>query len=165
VVTAPRVVVAVGTDHHPFPRLMSWISSWPEGDVDWFVQHGSSLCPPGVRGRALLAADELLDELVAADAVVCHGGPGLIMDVRAAGHRPVVVARRPDLGEHVDSHQVEFVTWLAARSDLRVADDESSFHEQVRAAILDGRGDRVASTSVEVARRFGLLVDELVKRR
>jgi UDP-N-acetylglucosamine transferase subunit ALG13 len=144
VVTAPRVVVAVGTDHHPFPRLMSWISSWPEGDVDWFVQ---------------------LDELVAADAVVCHGGPGLIMDVRAAGHRPVVVARRPDLGEHVDSHQVEFVTWLAARSDLRVADDESSFHEQVRAAILDGRGDRVASTSVEVARRFGLLVDELVKRR
>jgi UDP-N-acetylglucosamine transferase subunit ALG13 len=165
VVSVPRVVVAVGTDHHPFERLMRWVSGWPEGGIEWFVQHGSSPCPPGARGRPLLGADELVAEMVAADAVVCHGGPGLLMDARMAGHRPVVVARRPDLGEHVDEHQVAFVTWLAARSDIRVAGDERAFEQQVRAAIADGRGDDGNAPNPVVAQRFGSLVEALVRRR
>jgi len=164
-VTLPRVVVAVGTDHHPFDRLMRWISVWPEGEIEWFVQHGSSPCPPGARGKPLLGADELVAEMVDADAVVCHGGPGLLMDARTAGHRPVVVARRPDLGEHVDGHQVEFVTWLGARSAIRVASDERAFEQQVRAAIADGRGGVGNAPNPVVAERFGALVEALVRRR
>ena len=164
-VSAPVVVVAVGTDHHPFARLMGWIEAWPAGEIEWFVQHGTSICPPGVAGAALLGPDELNARMRAAQAVVCHGGPGLIMDVRTAGHRPVVVPRRPDLGEHVDGHQVQFVTWLSARTDIRVATDSEAFQRAVRAAIADGPTEPQATLRPDVAHRFGTLVDELLAGR
>ena len=41
----------------------------------------------------MLGVDQLAELLLSADAVVTHGGPGLIMEARAAGHCPIVVPR------------------------------------------------------------------------
>jgi UDP-N-acetylglucosamine transferase subunit ALG13 len=44
----PVVLVVVGTDCHPFDRLVDWVERWQEarGDsVRCVVQHGSSRAP------------------------------------------------------------------------------------------------------------------------
>jgi UDP-N-acetylglucosamine transferase subunit ALG13 len=104
------VVVMVGTDHHPFDRLVDWVDEAARlrSDVRFVVQHGDSVAPVVAEGRAFLPHHEILDLLGEATAVVCHGGPGTIMDARGAGHVPVCVPRDPTLGEHVDGHQQRF---------------------------------------------------------
>jgi UDP-N-acetylglucosamine transferase subunit ALG13 len=113
------VLVLVGTDHHPFDRVITWADALaqrhPEADV--LVQHGHSPSPRVARGRDFLGHDEMLDLLDRAESVVCHGGPGTIMDARSVGHVPVCVPRDPTLGEHVDAHQQRFAA-LVARAGI-----------------------------------------------
>lgn len=161
----PRVLVAVGTDHHPFDRLMDWVSGWAGLPIDWYVQYGTSRRAIGIVGEPLLDTDELQTRMRDARAVACHGGPGLIMEARAAGHRPVVVARRPELGEHVDNHQVQFVDWLAARSDIRAVHDRGEFYDAVDAAVHDGPRLPHVSRRNPAVERLGRLVENLLEPR
>lgn len=109
----PLLAVLLGTDHHPFPRLVNWVSAVNHGDnVDVFVQHGHTGLPAGLAGQAMLDQRALTALLERANAVVTHGGPGLIMEARAAGHLPVVVPRDPRRREHVDDHQLRFAGYI-----------------------------------------------------
>ena len=166
---APRVVVSVGTDHHPLDRLIDWIDNWTAAhpDVAVLVQRGSSRPPRTARSEALLGYDELVGAMATADAVVIQGGPAGIADARGAGHRPVVVARRPDLGEHVDGHQVTFTRWMAERDQIDLADDEATLHRLLDEALDDPSRFRVAERrgpSPAVA-AFATVVDPLLAER
>jgi hypothetical protein len=54
---APLVLISVGTDHHPFDRLVTWADGWlatrPEGSVRCVVQSGTSRAPLVAEHRAL----------------------------------------------------------------------------------------------------------------
>lgn len=104
------MLALVGTDHHPFDRFVDWIDAAARARpyLRFVVQHGASRTPRVAQGRVFLPHDELASLVEAAAAVVCHGGPGTIMDARAAGHVPICVPRDPSLGEHVDGHQLRF---------------------------------------------------------
>jgi UDP-N-acetylglucosamine transferase subunit ALG13 len=168
--SSPLVFVTVGTDHHPFDRLVGWVDAWAaeRGDaVRCIVQHGRSRAPSFAEGRAFLPPAELARMMGEASVVVAHGGPGTILGARDAGSVPVVVARRPDLGEHVDGHQVRFVARLAEAGEVHRADDEGELRAILDRALADpssfhrSRGGRGAE---ETAQRFGALVDELSER-
>lgn len=106
-----RILVSVGTDFHPFQRLVDWADRFaethPEHQV--FIQHGSARPPRHGEHSRLLDHAELQREIARADVVVCHGGPATITEVRRAGLHPVCVPRDPARGEHVDEHQMRFV--------------------------------------------------------
>ena len=124
-----RIVVTVGTDHHPFDRLVDWVDRWAARhlDVEILLQRGTTaalVASPNIRSVDMLAYDDLVGAMAGADAVVAQGGPGGILDARSVGHRPIVVPRRHDLGEHVDDHQVRFAAWMAERGSIDVASDE-----------------------------------------
>lgn len=122
------VFVTVGTDHHPFERLMRWIEeATEEQGIKAIVQHGSTEPPAGVEAVEMMDVDELFTSLRLADLVVCHGGPGSIMEARAAGHTPIVVPREHRYGEHVDDHQVRFATRLGREGLVVLARDHESF--------------------------------------
>jgi UDP-N-acetylglucosamine transferase subunit ALG13 len=121
-----RVSVFVGTDHHPFSRLVDWADRWAAAhpDDDVFVQYGWSTAPEVATGQSFLTPRDLRERCAKSDVVISHGGPGTIMDARGAGHRPIVVARDPARGEHVDQHQLRFAAWAAEKQFIHSVDDE-----------------------------------------
>lgn len=127
------MVACLGTDQHPFPRLVRWLddlaASHPEYEV--VVQHGFSEAPRVSTGHAFMSYDSLFDLIVSADLTVCHGGPGTLMDAHRAGHVPVVVPRDPQFGEHVDGHQLRFANAIERRGRVDVARDQQTFDNLV----------------------------------
>lgn len=165
-----RVVVTVGTDHHPFDRLMGWVETWAAANptVPVLVQRGESRPPAGLDSVAMLGYDELVGAMATADAVVAQGGPGGIMDARSVGRRPIVVPRRGSLGEHVDDHQVRFCAEMADRGLVRLADTAEDLHALLDLAMADPEAllippDQGAVDQTVAA--FGLVVDPLIARR
>ncbi|MCB0988673.1 MAG: glycosyl transferase family 28 [Microthrixaceae bacterium] len=136
---APRVVVSVGTDHHRFDRLIDWIDRWCDDhpDVAVLVQRGTSRAPRTARSFEMLDYDTLTEAMASADAVVVQGGPAGIADARSNGRLPIVVPRRPDLGEHVDGHQVTFTRWMSQRGQVALAEDESTLSALLDEALTD----------------------------
>lgn len=134
------VLALAGTDHHPFPRLVEWMDAAATrlGDVRFVVQHGSAPAPRVAEGHAFLAHDVLEALVREASVVVCHGGPGTIMDARAAGHVPLCVPRDPRLGEHVDDHQQRFATVVGEVGVVRHVTDLEGFLTDVEATLLLG---------------------------
>jgi UDP-N-acetylglucosamine transferase subunit ALG13 len=122
----PLVFVTVGTDHHRFERLMDWIEEWSARNpgARLVVQHGTARAVDGAECSAFLPPERFRALLADAAAVVCPGGPGAIMETRAAGLRPIVVPRRGDLGEHVDNHQLAFSRFLAGRDLVTLAETD-----------------------------------------
>jgi UDP-N-acetylglucosamine transferase subunit ALG13 len=168
---APRLLVTVGTDHHPFDRLMQWIDELISVGVippqDVLVQAGYSRPPRRPPARRSLPRDELLALMASADVVVGHGGPGTVMDARSAGRRPVIVPRVASRGEVIDDHQVTFSRRLADLEKIVLAEDRTAFFAAVRRGLVDpdhlslnGVVAHVAGAD-EVARRIHRMVQAL----
>jgi UDP-N-acetylglucosamine transferase subunit ALG13 len=167
--TTPRIVVIVGTDHHPFDRLIGWVNDWldqhPAVMESAFVQSGSAAIPPRCAGSEFLQIDQLDKLLDNADVIICHGGPASIADAWRRGQIPIVVPRRRQLGEHVDDHQVDFCVKFAGLGRIRLAQQQADLTELLDEAMTDLTGFRSAGPEPAVdaaVARFGILVDQLI---
>lgn len=161
-----RVFVSVGTDHHPFDRLVGWSERWADAHPDDIVvvQHGTTRAPVGVDHAELYRREDMRAQIEQADAVVISCGPGGVMDVRSTGRRPIVVARRADLGEHVDDHQRAFAQHLARTGLAVCVESEQDFDSaledaRVRPAAWTVEPDRSPPSGIA---RIGELIDALV---
>ncbi len=165
-----RILVSVGTDHHPFDRVVTWADDWQRTHPDdvVVVQHGSSAAPRVAQGEALMGHDRLQDEMKQADVVVCHGGPATITEARRHGHLPICVPRDPTRGEHVDDHQQRFAHHLARGQLVAVAEDQAGFTREIARSVADPAAFRVSvpgRASGELAPgvvRVGELIDQLL---
>jgi UDP-N-acetylglucosamine transferase subunit ALG13 len=167
---SPLVLAVVGTDHHPFDRMVGWMDAWAATHpaVRVVIQFGSSAAPVTAEGRDFLPVQELAGLLRSASAVVCHGGPGTIMGARDAGHVPIVIARDPSLGEHVDGHQQRFALRAAGSGQVRLASRAEELDELLELALsdadamrVDGPGEGASAATAS----FGAMVDALVSDR
>lgn len=160
-----RILGSVGTDHHPFPRLIEWVAQATAGlpDVEVLVQRGATPDSGLVPTVDYMSAVDLEASLLTAAAVVCHGGPGTISGVRRAGHLPLVIPRNPAFGEHVDDHQMRFCAHNAEQGRIILIDSVEQLREKIALAI-SGNAPRVveSSDSVAAALRLGSLVQDLV---
>lgn len=160
--SAPLVLVLVGTDHHAFDRLVGWADAWASGHAGAarvLVQRGTSAPPVAAESVDYLDHAELQALMARAAVVVSHGGPSTIAESRRIGTVPVVVPRDPAGGEHVDAHQLRFTRRLAADGLVLHAVDRAMFTTLLDRALADPSTVRVAQTgNDEVARtcrRFG----------
>ena len=162
---APLVAVLLGTDHHRFDRLVGWAADLHRsGAFRVHVQHGATPLPPGIPGTRMLGPDRLAELLERADAVVTHGGPGTIMDARSHGHTPIVVARDPSRGEHVDDHQQRFARFVARSGTVVTAHDAGELRARLELAVLLGHPHPAERAPSPTLARFEALVEGLVHR-
>ncbi len=151
----------VGTDQHPFDRLVRWLDRVAAGNADLqcVIQYGTSTPPAFAAGIDYLNHDQLLGWIDRAAVVITHGGPASIIQVRERHGRPIVVPRDPRRGEHVDRHQLDFAAMLARMDavDLAATPDELSdlveAHlrtEPIPAAALSGEPIGIARFATEV---------------
>ncbi len=162
----PQVVVSVGTDIHRFDRLMTWVDRWAadRSETSIQVQRGTSYAPRRLESVELLPHADLLRLFTSAAAVVCHGGPSTVMDARQSGRLPIVVARDPAFGEHVDDHQLRFANHLDRHGLARVVDSEEELCRSIDEALADPVAFAVsvgADTAVGVV-EFAKAVDDLL---
>lgn len=164
-----RFVVTVGTDHHPFDRLIRWVNDWlelhPEQIQTFMVQWGSASVQPVCAGEAFLEVDRLDEFLDSADVMICHGGPGSIADAWARGQVPIAVPRLRRLGEVVDDHQVDFCRKLASLGRVRLAEDPGALAGLLDEALRDRVPFSLQAPPADVdatVARFEALVAELV---
>jgi len=170
--STPRTVVIVGTDHHPFDRLVGWVNDWldrhPYAVGSFYVQSGTASLAPNCAGSRYLDVaqlDRLLDE---ADVLICHGGPASIADAWRRGKIPIVVPRLRRLGEHVDDHQVDFCRKFAELGRVRLAEDPDDLGGLLAEAMVDRLGFVSTGQQADVDRavaRFGALVNEMISER
>ncbi|MFW2380829.1 MAG: glycosyltransferase [Acidimicrobiales bacterium] len=147
----PRVVVSVGTDKHPFDRLVGWVDRWAADNrhVSVFMQYGSSE-RPNTAGAPLISHAELVKAIRTADVVITHGGPSTVMDVRTSGRLPIVVPREPHLGEHIDGHQISFARHLDRHGMAILAATEAELHRLIDSGLADPASRRLAVNGAAV---------------
>lgn len=166
----PDVVVSIGTDHHAFDRLVRWIDDYAlaRRDLRILVQHGHSAAPEVASGTPFLPGEDLGGLMGAARVVVTHGGPGTIVQARRAGRLPVVVPRDPELGEHVDDHQLLFVSRLQEAGRVRSCSSPQQLYALLDRALAAPEDFRVGPEddegAVRSALRAGALIDLVADR-
>ncbi len=168
----PLVVVCVGTDHHPFDRVVGWVDRWAASDTGRsarvVIQHGTASPPDHAEGRELIPHAELSDLFSLAAAVVSHGGPSTVMDARMVGSVPIVVPRNPAHGEHVDDHQMRFGRHLDKHGLATLASSERELHDLLDGAVADPERHRLEVGPEKLSPgvlRFATLVDHLLQVR
>jgi UDP-N-acetylglucosamine transferase subunit ALG13 len=164
------VLVVVGTDHHRFDRLVSWVDDWYGGVADssirCLIQYGTSVPPVHANGVEYVGHADLDDLMAQAHVVVSHGGPSTIVEACRRGHLPLVVPRSAERGEHVDGHQERFALFAAGHNMARVI----SSRAELAAALAESlRGparahDAQLADPTIAAKRLGELVDRVVAR-
>jgi UDP-N-acetylglucosamine transferase subunit ALG13 len=161
------VLALVGTDHHPFDRMIDWLdeAAVRNPDVRFVVQYGASRVPTVALGHDYLPYDQLVRLVDEADVVVCHGGPGTIMDARAAGHLPICVPRDPALGEHVDGHQQRFAAMMDEVGSVSTCTTVVAFQVALAERLLVDRSRRhqgVGDSTLLARQRMTVALDKLV---
>ena len=143
----PLVLALVGTDHHPFDRLVGWVDAWAGARrARVVIQHGAARPPAHAEGVRSCRADELHRRCMRrATAVVCHGGPGTIAAARGRpGIRRSWSPRDPALGEHVDDHQTSVrLGRPTGAGEVRAAANEAALVAALDRAIADPDAMRV----------------------
>ena len=172
--TVLSILVLMGTSEHPFDRLLDWVESWyfaqrvDRQSVQVRVQTGATTRACALDSAPMLDHLDLRSAAAESDVVITHAGPGSINDAFSAGIRPIVVPRRPDLGEHVDEHQLRFAAFLARRGIVDTANDEASLHDLLDVCLADPRAQRSSVGSLGTsggdapAQKVGELIQELL---
>jgi UDP-N-acetylglucosamine transferase subunit ALG13 len=166
----PLIFTTVGTDHHPFDRLVRWVDGWlldrnGHHRARCLIQSGASQSPFVAEWTDYLSYDQLQSAISQAAAVVSHGGPATIMECRRHGLIPIVVPRSRDLGEHVDDHQGLFARRLAARQEIRLVSTREQLWNLMDRAVTEPQAFRSPVDTIrvdETVKRFSNLVDDLL---
>jgi UDP-N-acetylglucosamine transferase subunit ALG13 len=144
----PLLLVTVGTDHHPFDRLVGWVDGWlADGGgekVNCVMQYGTAAPPLHAVGERFMDHDLLQSLMRAATIVVVQGGPIALLEARKLGLIPISVPRRAHLGEVVDNHQAAFCRHMQATGDTVVADDEAALRRHLDEALASPTSVRSA---------------------
>jgi UDP-N-acetylglucosamine--N-acetylmuramyl-(pentapeptide) pyrophosphoryl-undecaprenol N-acetylglucosamine transferase len=112
-----RIVVTVGVNGYGFPRLFEAVRAVAPQDAEIFWQTGTTdVSSMDIHGVAAVPTEDLRRVMRQADVVIAHGGVGSALMAMQAGKCPILVPRERAHREHVDDHQREIATRLAATS-------------------------------------------------
>jgi len=163
------IFVTVGTDEHPFVRLLEEIENLIKTGIireDVVVQRGHTEFFSELFNEvySFLPFDKFLNFMERANLVITHGGPGSIMIALNFGKIPIVVPRRKEFGEHVDNHQVKFAEFLGEKGKIIPVYDVRNLKEIISRYNRGIDDYRVKSENLgENAEKFALKLDKICR--
>lgn len=113
------IFVTVGTHEQQFNRLIKYVDELKGSGViteEVIMQTGFSTYEPKYcKWSKLFPYKEMVKNVEDARIVITHGGPSSFIMPLQVGKTPIVVPRQKKFDEHVNDHQVEFVSEVARR--------------------------------------------------
>ena len=143
------VFVTVGNANQQFRRLLEGVDRAAEAGAfeseKVIIQagHNPDFQSAGCEVQPFIDMDEFERLMESASLIICHGGCTQLNAVRL-GKVPVVMPRREKYGEHVNDHQLQLVSALAAENKIVPAYEP----EDLLAAIAEAK--RLNEHPVEV---------------
>ncbi|MDE6119032.1 MAG: glycosyl transferase family 28 [Muribaculaceae bacterium] len=148
------ILVTVGTQL-PFDRLMRMFDEIaPELGGEEIVAQScrGSYIPRHFSTERFIEPERFEQLMNQARVVVAHAGIGTILSAMKRGKPLVVVARREDLGEHRNDHQIATARYLADSASVAVAADAESLRRLIaEAPVPNPLPDRPARSLVRAA--------------
>lgn len=133
----PLTMVTVGTGM-PFDRMVGAVNDLVKiGKLEKPVKAqvgGTNKHFDCIEYFAGCTHQELIEILEQSQLVICHAGTGSILEALNAGCKVVAMARRADLGEHYDDHQLQIASALEERGLIAVAKDENDVGRAIEQA-------------------------------
>ncbi|MFN8188936.1 MAG: hypothetical protein U0R78_00625 [Nocardioidaceae bacterium] len=112
------IIVIVGTDHHPFERMVGWVDDRLDVSPRRHGDHPARVVARARRlaeGLDFLAPDDLRRRMAEADVVITTAGRARSKKRHDGRSTAPSSCRAVPLGEHVDDHQQRFAAWCAER--------------------------------------------------
>lgn len=107
------IFVTVGSQRFQFDRLLKALDGSVQAGLiqdEVFAQTGfSTYEPKHYSHRRFLDRDHFEHVMTICDAVITHGGTGVIIGAVKLGKKVLAVPRLVEYDEHVDNHQIELV--------------------------------------------------------
>jgi UDP-N-acetylglucosamine transferase subunit ALG13 len=147
------IFVTTGTSRLPFDRLVNEIERMATagvfGDDRVLIQYrGGSFQPNRCELVEALSFGEMLQTVQHARLVIGHGGAGTLLLCRDHPSLPILFARRANLGENHDDHQVPFCEYVA-KQGLAFYANEIEDLENLVLNLLDGSTPKSAHEETE----------------
>jgi UDP-N-acetylglucosamine transferase subunit ALG13 len=152
-----RVVVTVGSMHHPMTRLVERLNAVLPEDAEVVWQLGHTPAIPGMRASRIeefITHDELTDLMADAHVVICHAGVGSALQAMSVGKAPILVPRLIEHGEHVDDHQEQIAKRLGGLGLAMPVDAEALSADIIAEAATRGvrNADAPAALTLRTSR-------------
>lgn len=130
------VLVSVGsTRDFGFRRMVETVRAISSDNWQITWQTGvTSLAGFDIEARPEIDGAEMAGLIASSDVVISHAGTGSALSALDSGKVPIIVPRRPELGEHIDGHQLELASFLEERGLAIVAWDRVE-KEHIRSAL------------------------------
>ncbi len=129
------IFVIVGTDTHPFNRLLEWVDEAIEKKIikdRVIAQIGNSTYKPkNYEYSHFFSYEDMKKLLKKSKLIIAHAGAGTVIDALSLNKKLIVVPRRKKFNEHTDDHQVELAKLLAKEKKCVVAFSKKEFFESI----------------------------------
>ncbi len=107
------IFVTLGSQKFQFDRLLRAVDALIEQGIiteEVFAQSGASTYQPRhFACTAYLDRETLLENIRRCNAVISHGGTGMIVTAIKEGKKVIAVPRLKKFSEHVDDHQIQLI--------------------------------------------------------
>lgn len=113
------IFVTVGTHEQQFDRLIQAIDQLKmDGVIEEEVIMQTGFCkyiPKCCLYEKMMPYQKIQKSMHDARIIITHGGPSSFLLALSIGKTPIVVPRRSEFGEHVNDHQLNFLSELNKR--------------------------------------------------
>lgn len=161
------IFVTVGTHEQSFNRLLSEVDKLvfeKKIQEEVFMQTGySTYIPKYVRFEQFVKYEDMKKLMSESDVIITHGGPASFMQVLSNGKIPIVVPRQLKYGEHINDHQIDFVTSVLNKGyDLDVVIDIENLNNIIVQNKINRHNVNISSHNREFIKGFNLLIGNIL---
>jgi UDP-N-acetylglucosamine transferase subunit ALG13 len=130
------IFATLGTAKQQFDRFVNLVDEAAAGqNAAALIQTGFTKCRPSHCDSVdFITRAEFERRVAEATYVITHAGEGSVISVLRSGKKPILVARRLALGEHVNDHQVQLTAEFRKLGLADVVDTPEELLVHLRAA-------------------------------